>query len=329
MATVDILNIEPTVISRDLKGKFVLLYSAPKAGKTSMACSFPKNLLCAFEKGYNAISGAMAIDINRWADFKQVIRQLKKPEAQEKYNTITIDTASIAYNLCEKYICAQNGVQSISDIAWGRGYGAVQEEFETTLREITQLGYGLVLITHEEVRKEISNNDSEIEIVKPALNKRAYEVCNRLVDIIGYIQVIWNEDGTNERWLITRQTPTIMAGSRFRYMPPRIKFGYDELVRAIGEAIEKSETEDGAVVVDKVENKIEETLDYNQLMTEAKELWNILVPDTTTTSSKEMAKTILKKVEMIFGKPIKISDITEDQVDLLQLVVLDMRDLNK
>lgn len=30
MATVDILNIEPTTISRDLKNKYILIYSLPK-----------------------------------------------------------------------------------------------------------------------------------------------------------------------------------------------------------------------------------------------------------------------------------------------------------
>ena len=93
---IDILNIEPTVISRDLKGKYILLYGKPKTGKTTLASKFPKNLLVAFEKGYNAIDGIKAVDINRWADFKQVLRQLEKSEAREMYSTITIDTTTIA-----------------------------------------------------------------------------------------------------------------------------------------------------------------------------------------------------------------------------------------
>jgi Holliday junction resolvasome RuvABC ATP-dependent DNA helicase subunit len=79
---IDILNIEPTVISRDLKGKYILVYGKPKTGKTTLASRFPKNLLIAFEKGYNAIDGIRAIDINKWADFKLVLRQLEKKEAQ-------------------------------------------------------------------------------------------------------------------------------------------------------------------------------------------------------------------------------------------------------
>lgn len=41
----DLMTLQPSVISRDLKGKFVCIYSIPKAGKTSLACQFPKNLL--------------------------------------------------------------------------------------------------------------------------------------------------------------------------------------------------------------------------------------------------------------------------------------------
>lgn len=113
---IDILNIKPSVISRDLRGKYVLLYGKPKSGKTTAATSFPNALLCAFEKGYNAIGGVRPVDITTWSDFKQVLRQLEKPEAKQMYETIIIDTITIAWDLCEQFVCAQNGVQKIADI---------------------------------------------------------------------------------------------------------------------------------------------------------------------------------------------------------------------
>jgi len=324
MAGIDILNLEPSVISRDLRGKFVCLYSLPKVGKTSLACQFPKNLLLGFEHGWNAISGAMAVDIKKWTDLKLILRQLEKPEAQEKYNTITIDTVGIAWDLCEQYICAQNGVQSVGDIPWGGGYAATKREFESCLRRITQLGYGLVIIAHVEKRVEKRADDSEVEILGPAIPKRAYDIVNQLVDIIGYIDITWDEEGNAERWLYTRKTPTVMAGSRFKYLAPKIKFGYQELVDAIVAAIEQSEKLDGATVVEKEEQSIEEQLDFETVRDEASKLWAKLVNDDATNADK-----ILKKVEMIFGRKIKLSEITEDQVDLMQLVVLDMRDMVK
>ena len=319
---IDIFNIQPTTISRDLKGKFVCIYSLPKVGKTSLACQFPKNLLLAFEKGYNAIGGAKPVDIMKWSDFKLVLRQLEKPEARQLYDTVTIDTVGLAWDMCEQFTCAQNGVQKIGDIPWGGGYSACKKEFESCLRKITQLGFGLVVIAHVDKRTEKRADDSEVEILGPAIPKRAYEIVNQLVDIIGYIDVSWDEEGNSERWLYTRKTPTVMAGSRFKYLAPKIKFGYQELVSAISDAIDKSEKLDGAVVVETIEQKIEESLDYKAIRAEASELWQKLVAQ-----DEENATIILKKVEMIFGRPMKLSEITEDQVDLFNLVLLDMKDM--
>lgn len=323
---IDILNLEPSVISRDLKGKFVCIYSLPKVGKTSLACQFPKNLLCGFEHGWNAISGAKAVDIHKWSDFKQILRQLEKPQAQEMYNTITIDTVGIAWDMCEQFVCSQNGVQKIADIPWGGGYSACKKEFESCLRKITQLGYGLVIIAHVEKRIEKRADDSEVEILGPAIPKRAYEIVNQLVDIIGYIDVTWDEEGNSERWLYTRKTPTVMAGSRFPHLAAKIKFGYQELVDAIANAIEKSEKVDGAKVVDKQTVLIEEKRSYAEVREEAMGLWKRLVGEGEA-ANVEMAAIILKKVEMIFGRKLKLSEITEDQVDLFELVVDEMKSL--
>jgi hypothetical protein len=145
-----------------------------------------------------------------------------------------------------------------------------------------------------------------------------------LVDIIGYIDVTWDEEGNSERWLYTRKTPTVMAGSRFKYLAPKIKFGYQELVDAISDAIDKSEKLDGATVVETSELIMEEALDYKKIRERASTLWADLVA-----RDEDNAAVILKKVEMIFGRQIKLSEITEDQVDLFNLVVLDMRDMLK
>ncbi len=109
---IDILNIQPSVISKDLRGKYICVFSMPKAGKTSLSCQFPKNLLLGFEHGWNALSGVKAIDVKKWADFKLILRQLESPEARAMYDTITIDTVGIAYDMCEQYICARTILRS-------------------------------------------------------------------------------------------------------------------------------------------------------------------------------------------------------------------------
>ena len=311
-----------------IRGKYVMLYGKPKSGKTTAACQFPNALLCAFEKGYNAIGGVKAVDIDKWATFKLVLRQLDSDDARKMYETIIIDTVSIAWDFCEQFICAQNGVQKIADIPWGGGYSACKKEFENSLRKITQLGYGVVLIAHNATRIEKDAEGSEREIVSPDLPKRAAEICNGIVDIIGYIG---NEyvNGENQRWLFTRETPYLFAGSRFKYLAPKIKFGYNELVNAIGDAIKKAEEKDGITVSEHAEIKVEEKLNFDAIRKEANELWNKLVMSNPDEPNQEVARAILKKAEIIFGHSVKLSEITEDQVDLFNLVLLEMKEFDK
>ena len=66
MAELNLLNIQPHQVSRDMRGYSVFFYGEPKSGKTTTATKFPNHLLLAFEKGYNAIPGAMAQPINSW-----------------------------------------------------------------------------------------------------------------------------------------------------------------------------------------------------------------------------------------------------------------------
>lgn len=316
-------EVEANVISRDLRGKYVMLYGKPKSGKTTAACAFPGAILFAFERGYNAIGNAYPYDITKWADYKFALRDLEDARTKERFQTVIIDTISIAWDLCEQYICAQNGVQKIADIPWGGGYTACKKEFEGCLRKITQLGYGVVLIAHSASRIEKDADGSEREIISPELPKRAAEICNGIVDIIGYIGSEYDKEGNSTRYLYTRETPTLFAGSRFKYLAPKIKFGYQELVNAIAEAIEQSETLDGAKVVDNAPIvTMEEKLDFNAVRAEAAELWGKL-----TTADENNAVIILKKIEMTMGHKMKLSEFTEDQCDLLALVVAEMRDM--
>lgn len=319
---IDLLNLQPSVISKDLREKYILLAGQPKIGKTEFCSMAPDALIFAFEMGTNARPGAMVQPIEKWSDFKLALRQLEKPEVKTKFATICIDTVGIAYDICEKYICAQNGVQKIGDIPYGGGYAALSKEFESSLRKITMLGYGLIMTCH---LKESADDNGNVIGYKPDLNNRCLKIVNGLVDIIGVITQTWDDEGNSERWIQTRASKTVQAGSRFRYLEPKIKFGYKEFVDALARAIEAEEA-NGATVVDKIERTSEEKVDFATLMKEAKELWSKLV-GTGDDANEEVANTILKKVEIIMGHRMKISEFTEDQVDLLALVVAEMREM--
>jgi len=97
---INLLDIQPHKVSRDLSGYITFVYGPPKVGKTTLATQMPNHLLLAFERGYNALGGVMAQDVNTWGEMKQIYRELKKPEVQAVYKTIVVDTVDIAADLC-------------------------------------------------------------------------------------------------------------------------------------------------------------------------------------------------------------------------------------
>ena len=212
-----------------------------KVGKTSFAAQLDKNLILATELGTNGLDNLSVVPIMKWVDVKNVLKQLRDPRAREMYDTITFDTISIAADLVEKFICQRESVDSIRDVPYGQGWKMVAKELQETLREITMLGFGLILICHskEKASNYTDEDGNPISSVEPDLSKNVYTVANAICDLIAYINVEFDKDGNSHRYLYTRQTPTIFAGSRWKYLAPKIEFGYQELVDAIGEAIEK------------------------------------------------------------------------------------------
>lgn len=339
MSGLNLLDIAPHQVSRDLRGYSVFFYGEPKSGKTTIATKFPRHLLLAFEKGYNAIPGAMAQPINSWGDFKKVLKQLKDPAVKEKFETIIIDTADIAYDYCEKYICANAknpsggyGVDAIGDIPFGAGYTKAGYEFDECLRSIVQLDYGLVLISHA-VDKTFKNEAGvEYNQIVPTLGNKPRNIVSRMCDIIGYSRGIEDADGHTTTKLFMRGTQRYVAGSRFKYTPDSINFTYGDLVKAIGDAIDKQIEEDGDEYFTSERSNAYKNavidLDFDELMRTFNDLIGHLMG---TKDEAEFASywqpRIVQITDRYLGKGMKVSQCSRDQTEALDLIVTDLKEL--
>lgn len=336
---IDLLNVTPHQVSRDLRGYSVFFYGEPKSGKTTIATKFPRHLLLAFEKGYNAIPGAMAQPINSWSEFRKVLKQLKDPKVKEKFETIIIDTADIAYDLCEKYIC-QNakradggfGVDTIGDIAFGKGYTMVAKEYDECLRSIVQMDYGLVLISHSVDKTFKDEQGAEFNQIVPTLGSKPRNIVSRMCDIIGYSRSVQDNEGHVSTKLFMRGTPRYIAGSRFKYTPDFIDFSYADLVKAIGDAVDKQIEEDGSEYftdqrtnIYKIEN---EELDFDELSADFDQMIHHLIE---TKSEEEFATywqpRIVQITDKYLGTGMKVSQCSRNQVEALDLIVTDLHEL--
>ena len=341
MADIDIFSIQPHQVSRDLRGYSVFFYGGWKTGKTTIASKFPNALLLAFEKGYNALAGVRPQPINSWAEFKKVLRQLKDARAKEMFETIIIDTADIAYDYCTKYICdnAQRsdggyGVDSISDIPFGKGYGMVEKEFDTALRSIVQMDYGLVIISHETDKVFTDEAGNQFNKIVPTLDKRANNICARMCDIVGYSRAVTDKDGNLTTKLFMRGTPRYEAGSRFKYTPDFIDFSYDNLVNAIATAIDQQAEEDGAqYFTDTRNNAYEDTtkdLNFDELMKNCNNLIKEMIDNNSEEVFKEFYQPrIVQITDRYLGRGQKMSQCSREQVEALSLIYDDLLLLSK
>lgn len=341
MADNSLLSIKPHQVSRDMRGYSVFFYGGWKTGKTTIACKFPKHLLLAFEKGYSAIPGAMAKPINSWSEFKKTLRELKDPAVKEQFETIIIDTADIAYDYCTSYICANNNADTVSDIPYGKGYGLIAKEFDDSLRSIVQMDYGLVIISHETDKTFKDESGAEFNKIVPTLDKRANNVVARMCDIIGYARSVTGADGKEATKLFMRGTSRFEAGSRFKYTPDYIDFSYQNLVGAIGDAIDKQAGEDGQeYFTDTRQNLYEDTtaaLDFDALMTEFQQVVSSIPGFADANSDKateEAAKfqefwapRVTEITDKYLGKGKKVGNMAREQVEQLDLIVTDLKEL--
>ena len=86
---IDLLSLEPQRISRDLKGKYILLYGLPGVGKTSLASEFKNVLIAGFEMGTNALNNVYVQPIKTWKDWRDMVKQLCTKDAlKDKFDPL-------------------------------------------------------------------------------------------------------------------------------------------------------------------------------------------------------------------------------------------------
>lgn len=235
----DLLQIKPNVVGKGVKGKYFLFYGEPSTRKTTVASMFPKALLLATEIGYSLIPGVHAAPIKSWAEFRDVVRQLKDPKVQETYETIVIDTVGLLTDMCMKFICDKDGVAELSEIPWGQGWTKFKKEFRTQLNTIAQLGYGIVLIAHSDVKKD--NETGQITSALPMMDKKPRESVIALVDFILYLQkepADYNPDVITV-YAYSQLASAIETKTRARHLKPRFEFTFENLENEVVAAVAK------------------------------------------------------------------------------------------
>ena len=318
---INLLQLQPHKVSRDLSGYMTYIYGPGGAGKTTFGVATPKPLLLAFEKGYNALPGVIAQDVTSWGDVKQILRELKKPEVKELFSTIIVDTVDIASALCEKYLCNQLGIENIGDGGWSvNGWAKVKKEWEATWRAVTMEGYALVFISHSKDKTFTRKDGSTYNQIVPSCSTAYNEIIKNMVDIMAYIDV----EGGQRKLVMRSSDDSIECKCRFKYIAPVIDFSYKSLVNALNDAIdlEAKETNGEFVTNEKQIAPVAKEYDFYALQSE----FGTIVGDLVTKNQLLYAPKITQIVEKYLGKGRKATEATPDQAELLYLIITEIKE---
>ena len=231
---IDILNINPHEVSLDLKGYAIGIYGGPGLGKTTTAVQAERPLLIAAEKGYKTLPDVLAVDVNSWTDILTVASQLKRPEAQEKYATIVIDTLDELVFYAEQYVLQVNGVSKMNEIAYGGGYQQLEQMFRKLFKDITR-HYGLIIVAHADLKLDEEDPDKKLKYATLAVNKKAKKVVIGLLDLLIFVEGDRSTPGVTTMHF--KSSENWEAKSRFPNIVSKDILSYNNLVKCINNAI--------------------------------------------------------------------------------------------
>lgn len=322
---INLLNIQPHKVSRDLSGYITFIYGPAKCGKTTFGSKMPGALLLAFERGYNALPGIMAQDITTWGEMKQVVRELKKPEVKAVYKSIIVDTADLAADCCQKYICNQLGIENIGDGGWTtNGWAKYKKEFEDVFRTLTQLGYAVVFISHDKEKIISPQNSKEYQQIGSSMQSSALAIIENMSDIIGYAHPKVTDTGSKMVLTLRSSDNSVRCGSRFKYIEPEIDFTYEALTDALNKAIDREalETNNQYVTNERQAAPILKEYNYDALMEE----FQIIVGSLMEKDSATNGPKVTQIIEKYLGKGKKIAETTRDQAEFVYLIVTEIKE---
>lgn len=327
---IDLLKVQPHKVSRDLSGYIIYIYGAPKVGKTTFASRADKGLILASEKGYSALDGILAQDINSWADIRAVLRDLRRPEVKAAYNVVALDTIDLVAKYCEKYVCGDAGVDDLGDIPYGKGFKKMREEFEDVFSQMTKLGYAVIFISHDAMRTVTRDDGTSYNDIRPSLAPdKVNDIVANMADIYGYAHLKATDDSGHKQVVLTLRDDTgmIACGCRFKYIEPEIPFTYEALTKAVNDAIDKqAQVGNAELFTDEPQVKTAEvTYDFKAMMEEFSALVKKLQADHADDFKTAWAPKIVAITDKVLGKGKKVNELVESQAEQLAVILGELK----
>ncbi len=171
--------------------EMLILFSAPKAGKTTLVSQLENNLLIDLEGGSNFVS-AMKIKAGTYQELHEICEKIK--EQGKPYKYITLDTATALEDLClplalklyQKTPMGASYKGEILNLPNGAGYLYLRNAFQLMIDKVGECADRIILLGHVK-DKTIEKGGKEIVARELALTGKLASITCAHADAIGFI----------------------------------------------------------------------------------------------------------------------------------------------
>jgi len=204
----------------------LLLYGAPKVGKTTMLSNLDDCLIIDTEKGSRMIEGYIQ-EVNTRDELIETLIAIKESK-DVKYKYIAIDTIDKVAEWAERRVCEEEGVNSIADLAFGKGYGLVREKVAQTISHFKEVAEHLIIIGHRKVAYAVTEGNPIVIPESLDLTGKLKNVIMAGCDAIGYVY-----RGEKDELMVSfKSNDSIEAGSRCPHLKGKeVKFEWKNIYK--------------------------------------------------------------------------------------------------
>ena len=210
--------------------KKIWIYGAPFSGKTTVCDAAPVPLNLNTDGNVKTVTMAR-LPIKdtmegrqkklAWEVFKEAIDDL---EAGSDFKTIVVDLLEDTYESCRLWMYKQMGITHESDDSF-RAWDKVRTEFLSTIRRLMNLPYNIILISHEDMSKDITKRTGDkITAIKPNIQDKIANKIAGMVDIV--CRVLVEDDG---RYLSFKSDQVVFGGGRLKANKTSIPLSWEAI----------------------------------------------------------------------------------------------------
>tara|TARA_R100001082_G_scaffold65115_1_gene36655 strand:- start:705 stop:1379 length:675 start_codon:yes stop_codon:yes gene_type:complete len=204
----------------------LLLYGAPKVGKTTMLSQLDDCLIIDTEKGSRMVEGYIQ-EVNSRDELIETLIAIKESK-DVKYKYIAIDTIDKVAEWAERRVCEEEGVNSIADLAFGKGYGLVREKVAKTVSHFKEVAEHLIIIGHRKVAYAVTEGNPIVIPESLDLTGKLKNVIMAGCDAIGYVY----RNDKEELMVSFKANDAIEAGSRCPHLKGKdVKFQWNNIYK--------------------------------------------------------------------------------------------------